>query len=242
MIDKKGVFKSHHLIIVCLLFCCAQQAMASKEPKTNCNVYRPTFELTVGTVPAGTAFVVSDKNRLYAVSAQHLIGTAGGLSKDYTGHDMKAIFQSVELIPMQKGQPRLRSSLWVDIPEAGSLTHQSNTQDLFMAELKTTQDNGLQAFSLAKNKPQVGDVVYLCAEVFGSEEWLHKARVEVSDDHELIYKFENINIELQATSGAPVLNEGFQVVGVNLAGGDSIWGGVFGVANPAATIIKHLPK
>ncbi len=232
----------HHLFIVCLLFCGAQEAMGSKEPNKKCSVYRPTFELTVGTVPAGTAFVVSDKNRLYAVSAQHLIGKAGGLSKDYTGHDMKAIFLSVELNPMQKGQPRLRSALWVNIPEARTMTHQSNTQDLFMAVLEKTQDNEIQAFSLAKSKPQVGDTVYLCAEVFGSEEWLHKARVEVSDDHELVYKFENKHIELQATSGAPVLNEGFQVVGVNLGGGDSIWGGVFGVANPAATIIKHLPK
>lgn len=42
-------------------------------------LYYPTFETSEGIVEAGTAFIVMQSEKYYAVSAQHLIGIAGGL-------------------------------------------------------------------------------------------------------------------------------------------------------------------
>ena len=62
------------------------------------------------------------------------------------------------------------------------------------------------------------------------------AEVVESDTKNLVYKFERKGLKTAGTSGAPVVNEKGEVVGMNTGGGQE--GDVqFGFANPAKAIL-----
>jgi len=49
---------------------------------------------------------------------------------------------------------------------------------------------------------------------------LHKAKVKSASNKMLVFEYEEKDIELTATSGAPILNSKGEVVGLNAAGGE----------------------
>ncbi|WP_144394372.1 hypothetical protein [Pleionea sediminis] len=81
-------------------------------------LYTPTFETTKGIAQAGTAFIIKFESRYYAITAQHLIGTAGGLDKDYTGKDLDSIFKSVKFTPIFNGYKVINSTEFISILNA----------------------------------------------------------------------------------------------------------------------------
>lgn len=64
--------------------------------------------------------------------------------------------------------------------------------------------------------------------------------VEV-DGNNLVYEFEADELNAAGTSGAPVLNEKNEVVGMNTSGGEQD-GVHLGLANPASAIIKLIQE
>jgi len=57
----------------------------------------------------------------------------------------------------------------------------------------------------------------------------------------LVFEYEEKDIELTATSGAPILNSKGEVVGLNAAGGEQN-GKKIGVANPCTGMAKMIKK
>ncbi len=207
-------------------------------------LYRPIFETSKGSANAGTAFIIKYKTQYYAVSAQHLIGTAGGLERDFNGTELVSIFKSVTLKPIFSGYKTIISKTLVNIPKAEAISDATARHDIFIAPLGDSIDSGIDStpLTLSNNNPKPGDKVFLYSAVANSKSLLHKATVSQKTKNMLVYIFDDKNINLRATSGAPVLNQNFQVIGINLAGGNTNDGAVIGFANPAQSIADHLPK
>ena len=74
--------------------------------------------------------------------------------------------------------------------------------------------------TLADKQPATGSKVWLVAQIKGGdpEMLLHRATVVGYEQGAMIYAFDDKRIELQATSGAPVVDAAGQLVGINLAG------------------------
>jgi hypothetical protein len=201
-------------------------------------LYRPTFVVFDGVASAGTAFVIEHDKKYYAVTAQHLIGTAGGLNKDYLGKDMMTKFKKVTYDPVYSGYKKLTSVTFIPIKNAEPISDKTAKYDIFISPVNTLDSMPL---TLAKSSLKVGDRVMLYAIVASSEEVMHLATVTNITEDELVYVFDDKTINLRATSGAPVINAKYQVVGINLAGGEMDDGSVVGWANPHGSILKHLP-
>ncbi len=214
--------------------------VVAESPKQGHTIYRPTFELKSEVAKAGIAFLIEENNKVYVVSAQHLIGFAGGLTKDYRGEEMKANFKAVKLEPIQLGFSSLVSKEVISIPGAKAMEGDNFTTDVFIAPITGKVDS--TPFSLSKYRPSVGDKVFLFAPVGLEKEMYHPAVVVSSEEYELGYLFDNKSINLRATSGAPVLNLNHQVVGINLAGGEVPEMGVIGWSNPGMTVRKYIKK
>jgi hypothetical protein len=91
---------------------------------------------------------------------------------------------------------------------------------------------------LAAAAPKVGDSVWLLAQVpegAPPSQLLHHAVVRSSTDQALQYAFDNVGLNLQGTSGAPVVNAAGEVVGTNLGGG-TLPGKLIGVGNSLASL------
>ncbi|MCW8880433.1 MAG: trypsin-like peptidase domain-containing protein [Kangiellaceae bacterium] len=230
----KNPFFSIFVVVSILLSSVALAEGDGKAPV----LYRPTFEVSDGVASAGTAFVIKHDKKYYAVSAQHLIGTAGGLKKDYLGKDMANVFKKVTYDPVYSGYKTLSSTSFVPIENAAPLSDKTTKHDIFISQVDTLDSTPL---TLAENSPKVGDRVMLYAVVANSDEVMHSATVARVNEDEFAYIFDDKNINLRATSGAPVINSKYQVVGINLAGGETNDGKVVGWANPHISILKYLP-
>ena len=75
----------------------------------------------------------------------------------------------------------------------------------------------------------------------GPEPKLHKAKVISASDKSLIFEYEQSDIVLNATSGAPIINSSGEVVGLNIGGGERL-GVMNGIANPCTSIKKMIKK
>lgn len=201
-------------------------------------LYTPLFEVVEGSAEAGTAFAIKHNGKYYIVSAQHLIGTAGGLTKDYLGRDMTSIFKKATFSPIYSGYKNIESSTFILIKNAEPISDSTAKNDIFIAPIESLDSTPL---TLANKRSVKGDRVTLYSRVASSDETMHKATVARSSNDELVYVYDDENINLRATSGAPILNESYQVVGINLAGGDTPDGRVVGWANPYESIISNLP-
>lgn len=201
-------------------------------------IYRPIFELKTEVARAGTAFLLAENNNIFIVSAQHLVGTAGGLSKDYTGKEMAAQFEAIKLEPLDSRFGSLTAKDLLSIPNAKAIEGDNFTDDIFIAPVSAEVDS--EPFKLSEYRPSIDDKVFLFAQVNNQKASYHPAVVISSEEYELAYLFENKAINLRATSGAPVLNDNFKVVGINLAGGEVPEVGVVGWANPLNSIQKFI--
>lgn len=212
---------------------------ADSKPKSPV-LYRPVFKVNEHTVRAGSAFIIKHKGSHYAISAQHLIGKAGGLDKDYKGKDLVGAFKKITLSPIYTGYKSLTSFRHVAIPHADSISNKNAENDIFISPLPAVIDS--TPFMLATSIAKVGDKVMLYAMVANSKELIHTATVMKSTNKELVYVFDNKQLNLSATSGAPIINQKEQVLGINLSGGKLANGYVVGMANPFVSIINNLRK
>jgi hypothetical protein len=239
MINRSGIWL---LYLLCLFTTGTAEELNSEESAATTQhpiLYVPTFKMFSEQSTAGTAFVIFHDKQLYGVTAQHLLGLAGGLSRDYAGTDLESQLKKVTFEPLFDGYENLISKQHTPIKTTETGASESFQSDLFITPLKTVDSLPLL---LASNPPEPGDKVLLFAAVMDSEDLLHPAIVMSFDEDVLSYVFLNKNLNLRATSGAPVLNEAYEVIGVNLAGGTSPEGHVMGYANPYTTIINSLPK
>jgi len=202
-------------------------------------VLRPTFHTADGDYDAGTAFVVALPviNRTVVVTALHLLGPAGGLDKQLSAKEAADFAKSVSLVDAFGAEVKVPDAgPCLFIPKAGAGDEPTEAGDVLA--FWGSDDQVLVASQFSDKLAEAGDTVWLAAAVLGGappDQRFHAAKViGLTPTKELIYEFENPNIELRATSGAPVVNELGHVVAINCSGGTHPeTKAVLGIGNPS---------
>jgi hypothetical protein len=200
-------------------------------------VFRPAFETTKGNVKAGTAFAIELKgqDRPFLLSAMHLLGTAGGLREDIPAWEVPIAIKAVSIEDCF--DPKHATPIGHDVlslPDTTPLGRPSKIGDI--VAIRIPAGVSVTPLRLASVMPADGERVWLAAQVAGGappSERLHAARsIGVSRDGDYFYEFENPDLVLRATSGAPILNAAGEVVAINLGGGKAPTRKLNGVGNP----------
>jgi hypothetical protein len=210
-------------------------------------VFRPTFTTDRGKVTAGTAFAIQipECDEAVLLTALHLFGPAGGLIEDIPPEMLGGAVRSIALEgcfnPDRKADFAAQT---LTIQHSQPHPHRSPAGDI--AAFRIPAPTPLHPLKLAPSLPAVGERVFLAAQVLigaSEEERIHPA-VVLDVAHVkmgFVYEFDNSNIHIAATSGAPVLNQMGEVVAINLGGGQ-LKGRSLGFGNPVTGFRPHLQK
>ncbi|WP_437606774.1 trypsin-like peptidase domain-containing protein [Sorangium sp. So ce834] len=209
---------------------------------------RPTFDTAEGRISAGTAFFVSIPGQAgpLGLTAHHLFGTAGGFEREMSATELGQLVRAVYLSEIDLGEGEeepLRAGPMVVLPSAGH-AREAGDWSTDVAAFRAPASLYARALRLAPRNAAPGEDVWLVAEVLGGKsagQRLHRARVVHSRPTLLAYQFEDTTLELRATSGAPVVNAGGEVVGLQVSGGpegDILWGN----AHPVESVRAHLTR
>lgn len=185
------------------------------------HICRPTFEVNGETMVAGTAFTLQDpkKPRTLLLTAHHLFGEAGGLSRQFAGHELPSAVSKTACKWFKGNRAPLKAGPALPVKNAGIFFSPGSQRDVAVFSLPAKEG---QALELAPTAAKVGDTVWLVAQLQSGAPpavLLHKARVVQAEGAGLLYAFENAQLSIIATSGAPVVNENGKLVGVNEGGG-----------------------
>jgi hypothetical protein len=182
---------------------------------------RPTFHTAEGTHAAGTAYLVKwDDGRHILLTAQHLFGQMGGMSRDIGGAEMPRIFKSLEAKSADDATIQVEADRLVVLPDATTFTQTVVNRDL--AAFLVADPGKAAVLALATELPAKGAPVYLVAELADQRPGrLWPARVEAAAPDIIIYTFDDPELDLRATSGAPLIDAHGRVVATNLGGGKS---------------------
>jgi hypothetical protein len=207
-------------------------------------VVKPTFDTTLGNITAGTAFAVKlpGQSRPLILTSIHLLGPSGGLPRDVPATEVPQVMKGLTLkdcfdasISVGKaGDP-------IVIPDAAPFDKPSKAGDIlaFWGPVDTT----LKPSRLASTTPAKGERVWLAAslrEGAPPTQRLHPATIiEIDENGDLVYRFDNPKLSIRGTSGAPVLNAAGEVVAINWGGG-SDEKGMFGCGNPVERFAPQL--
>ena len=209
--------------------------------------FQPSFATSAGNeYQAGKlviAKVPSAPGGLLGLSCIHIFGPEGGLARQIASDALPAFIKKTTLIAADGGRTEIGAVLAVpgahpSVSDGRSLPNPSTDLSVFRvpAELAT------HALELAADEPAVGDRVWLLARLVGgaaADVYLHPAHVRVSNDKILGYEFENSQLNLTATSGAPVVNAQGKIVALNIGGG--LTGGKLNVfGNPVVSVRKKI--
>ncbi len=182
-------------------------------------VFDNTFETAAGSMEAGTSFALAlDGVPAALVTCQHLFGPAGGLSKDVPIELMSRFVSSVSVQDALGHAIHARAGAAVLIPGADA---SEPGRDLAAFPLEANP--ALRPFTAGTaNK---GERVYLAARLrkgAPTSTWLFPAEHWGADeDGTAMVKFDDPEIHLPGTSGAPVLNEQGELVGMVVRFGKS---------------------
>ena len=248
--ERVEAFRESRCLVICFLVVLSFYMMlsgcasvrSSMEPGPGNSLplgvlFRPTFDISGDRRSAGTAFVARVGTQLYLLTAHHLLGKAGGYERDLGNEEIADRFVSVSATEIRGGKISVQTKRYLPIVGASAISAEMTTSDVAGFPLEGTVETA-PALKLAVEVPAVGDRVYLAAQILaqGFEgRVLHPGIVEVSGPNFLSYRFEDPDILLRATSGAPVLNEGMQVVGLHVGGRESEEG-VVGGAIPSVMV------
>jgi hypothetical protein len=206
-------------------------------------VLRPTFDTTLGTFRAGTAFHITLLNhtRPILLTATHLLGPDGGCPRKVLPAELPQVVKSVTLRDCFNESIEIASpGAPIVIPEAAPLDDRSKAGDILAFWGSANPE--IHTYSLAAAQPARGTRVWLAAAVLDgapATQRLHPASVAGIRGGFLLYRYDNPKLVIQATSGAPVLNSAGDVVAINL--GEAEQGGVtYGVGNPVSRFLPFL--
>jgi hypothetical protein len=175
-------------------------------------VFDNTFETAAGAMEAGTSFALALEGLPAAlVTCQHLFGPAGGLSKDVPTGFMSRFVSSVSVQDALGHAIHARAGAAVLIPDADA---SEPGRDLAAFPLEANA--ALRPFRAGA--AATGGRVYLAARLrkgAPTGTWLFAAEhLGTDDDGTALIQFDDPEIYLPGTSGAPVLNEEGELVGM----------------------------
>lgn len=227
------------LLLHCLLYCSFLNAGDLKEEDLM-SAFKPTFSSTEGEQKAGTAFVVEYNSKYYAVTAHHLFSEAGGFSREYSWKELQSLVESVSIQNLSNEKIKYSTGKAISIEGAKSVSNWSGKNDIAVFKLDKTPSKSLK---FSTNMPKIGEIVWLYGLVYNrpSDQLLHKAIVVEYDKNWISYQFSDSGLILNGTSGAAILNNSGEVVGINLSGGEQD-GKLYGYGNPLISIKSLFSK
>ncbi len=209
---------------------------------------RPTFKLKDGrVVEAGTAFgAMMDGGEPVLLSALHLLGEAGGLDKQIPAEQIPDAVTGVTLFNMDRsrqigvaGKGLLREGF----PMGEGPTESDCRGDIVAFQLPP--HSGVGVAPLAKTNPSFLARVWVVGKEFskaGASAELFPGIVWIPT-HKNVVVMMKVPVNLSGFSGAPVVNEQGEVVGMVIGGGDSGQGGMpVALLNPVAAMREKLEK
>ena len=197
-------------------------------------MFKPTFLTGYDSLTAGTGFVIRSGNEFIFITAHHLFGPAAGLERDLTPAEAKEFASALAASSMQQHELLLTSAEMLLIPSAKACDEKDAGHDIAAFRLKSYRGPSLIVSGTA---PKLGDKVYLLARPRGEEKLrLIAGEIRRFSTDEMEYFYSESGFNFAGTSGAPVLNEAGEVVGMNLGGGE-FKGRPFGFANPAVSFL-----
>jgi hypothetical protein len=209
--------------------------------------FQPSFATSAGNeFQAGKlviAKVPSAPGGLLGLSCIHIFGPDGGLPSQIASDALPKFVKKTTLIAADGGRTEIGAALAVPgahpfVSDGRSLPNPSTDLSVFRAPAELSA----HALELAADEPAVGDRVWLLARLISGaapDVYLHPAHVRLANERILVYQFENSQLNLTATSGAPVVNAQGKVVALNIGGGLS--GGKLNVfGNPIGSMRKKI--
>ena len=193
-------------------------------------LFRPRFGTSEGEARAGTAFAakLTGSSETLIISALHLFGPAGGLKTNIQAEKLATVWKRlvVEDCKSQNyfGEIRMQP---IELGAARPHPEKSDLGDI--AVCKVTDATDIEALPLSQRVPANGERVWLVSKVAGSGSLMHPATIQRLHEGWLHYSFDDDSINLQATSGAPIVDYTGSVVAVNASstkkGGKTIGSG-----------------
>lgn len=214
-----------------LLFLALVGALYGEPSTVDGGLYKPTFLLDDRSFAAGSAFLtrvaVGRHEEFVLVTCFHVLG---GTPADIRAAVGLSMTQPPVVVVGSRNLPIKGAHVMSDSSAAGEV-----------AAFPVLNVPARAPFlRLAADAPKVGDRVYLFAHVVGTAmPQLYGARVAAITSDYLDYVLDGAGLELGGTSGAPIVNEKGEVIGIN-AGGAKIAGELHAYANPAGTFVLKI--
>lgn len=210
-------------------------------------VVRPEFVGPVSSCFGAYAFIIQENGKAYCLTALHVMDEiyrdiAEGLSDEQQiSALLPASLKHVDLYDVYSQRwichkvARATEMLYLPYSALGEEEPYS-ARDIaaFWIDRNSIQADPV----LADENPQVGDPVWLCAKMKNGDR-VRKCVVVDNSDDSLIFRMEDSEVESRFTSGAPIINQHGEVVGINIGAG-YFAGSEFGHANPVSSIRQHL--
>ena len=213
------------LCIVAGAAAAAPASAASAAPTSTDAIFRPVFTTPQGPLNAGTAFVARLERceEPVLLTALHLFGPGGGLTQPMSPDDVKHGVSQAEFTGFGRNAKHMLFEVSSLTPEDAKACCDNQPMRgvgdvaAFTAPARLTSI----ALPMATDSAVPGQRVTLLASLLGSSDagLRHDAVVIGMQDGFLLYKFDDPNIQLRATSGAPVVDAAGRVVAINLSGG-----------------------
>lgn len=203
-------------------------SFAAPTPPENV-VFKPTFLTGYTSLSAGTGFVLRLNDDYVIVTAHHLFGPAAGLERDLTPLQAKVYAVALAASSMNRPSIVLTSSDMLLIESAKAFDQTDAGHDVAAFRLTGYKGPFLTVSSVV---PKEGDRVYLLGRPRGEQKLrlISAAIIRVSANA-IEYFYDETGVNFAGTSGAPIINELGEVVGMNLGGGN-LKGKAFGFGNP----------
>jgi hypothetical protein len=201
------------------------------------------FETTAGKKSAGTASLVhiDGETQTFLVSARHLLGPDGGFDKQCAAPDVPAFVQGINLLDFNSDAHVHFAVTGLVVPatttEAGANGAPMDDMAVFQNQDSGEQDNAL---ALSEKMPRLHEQLWVVAQVQGGtpkEQVLQPCKVDRFFAGWTVVQFDNDGINPAGASGAPVINESGQVVGV-YSGHNSKDGHVYAFIIPSTLIVQ----
>jgi len=204
---------------------------------------RPQFITQKGTLAAGTAFAIEidGQERLLVLTAVHLFGPAAGLPKQIPSSELPAYVRGVILYDAFSQAEVARAGPMLELPEAAPW-NKADTGDV--AAFWASKDSQLSPAKLGESLPTAGQAIWLAASLNDGPErdqLLHRAVVRLSKREGINFQYDSTNLNLLATSGAPLIDSDGRVIGINV-GVINLGDKTFGTGSPVTLIRPILNK
>ncbi len=213
-------------------------------------VLRPIFEAGGDSVIGGYSFVAQKEGTPVLLTALHVMDemikkqdvdcSAGNTG--YSGRELPAVITGVGIYHIFAERWMFEhlgtAGPMLVLPGAGTGDEEPfSSRDIAAFQVKDT--GNLNPAPLAKETPKVGDPVWLAIQVPNSNQRTLKAVIVEITENSMVFIFNDLEDKTKYTSGAPVLNQNGEVVGINVGGG-KIKNHRLGHANHVGNIRRHL--